>query len=72
MNKIIQRTEEHRKTGDFIRSASINGRVERIKAAKVEKKRDLSVWRKGWWLFTERDGGRQREEEREASPAEWC
>lgn len=42
------------------------------KGSKSRGEKGLPVWREGWWLFTERDGGRQGEEEREASRAEWC
>lgn len=70
MNKITQRTEHDRKTGDP-RSAGINGSVERIKAAKVEKKGTCrSGGKVGGFFQSAMVGG--REEEREASRAEWC
>lgn len=63
MSKIIQITEHDRKAGDFFSRSGLHEResgANKGSKSGEKKKGDLSVWREGWWLFTERDGGRQR------------
>lgn len=70
MNRI---TEHDRKTGDSERRACINGRVERIKAARVKGKKGTcrSAGKVGGSLQSAMVGGRESKKG-EASPAEWC